>query len=281
MRKRVNTLLVFSKVPEPGLVKTRLTTLKDGWLDPEAASWLYNCMFFDMMETCCAALDDLESRNSAEDVEDEYRLRVSTAPAENLDAMKRLFEESGEWPRQIEFDFDEGASFDEHYNDAFDKAWKSGSDCILSMGADMPALTKRDVVLGFEALHELDDGEGGIVLAPDQEMGVSSVGWTRDTDFDHTGVFYNQTGLTVLPAYIQKARAQGLRTKYLPAIPDVDTMMDLMHNATLVEALDYCASTGDDVVSPWRTRDALAQLNLLNVRVAPNDLIDPRETIDK
>ena len=38
MNHRKNVLLLFSKVPEAGLVKTRLTTLKDGVFAPEVAS---------------------------------------------------------------------------------------------------------------------------------------------------------------------------------------------------------------------------------------------------
>ena len=132
---------------------------------------------------------------------------------------------------------------------------------------------------GFNALHKLDGvAGGGIVLAPDQEMGVSVIGWTRETDFDHSGVFYNQEGLTVLPAYIDKARKQA--SLYLPPIPDVDTMADLMHNITLVEALNYCAQY-DDVTPPWRTAQALKEMGWDEVRVPPNDLHDPREEIDK
>ena len=149
------------------------------------------------------------------------------------------------------------------------------------MGADMPALTTADVIGGFEALHRLDGVPGGgIVLAPDQEMGVSIVGWTRATAFDHAGVFYNQEGLTVLPAYIAKARERNLPALYLPAVPDVDTMADLMHNVTLVEALNYCAAF-DGNTPPWRTADALAQMGWSEVRVPPNDLHDPREEIDR
>ncbi len=291
--QRKNVLLVFSKVPEPGMVKTRLSILKDGWFKPEVASYLYHCMFFDAMETCCAALVDLEARHSSctsdsrvgddgQVIEDVYELVVSTTPKEKMPKMRQLFESSGEWPREIKFDFDEGASFDEHYNDAFEKAWESGADTILSIGADMPALTKADIIGGFDALHSLADSpNGGIVLSPDQEMGVSMVGWTKDANFDHTGVFYNQSGLTVLPAYIHKARDLGIPARYLPAIPDVDTMQDLMHNVTLVEALCYCAESGDDVAPPWRTEQALEELRLTDVRVRPNDLHDPRESIDK
>ncbi|HIW75596.1 MULTISPECIES: TIGR04282 family arsenosugar biosynthesis glycosyltransferase [Gordonibacter] len=286
MRERKNVLLLFSKPPVPGLVKTRLTTLKDGVFTPEVASALYHCMLFDVTEICCAALADLEARAEAAvaagaDVRDVYELIISTTPASNVDVMRRLFEESGTWPREIVFIADEGASFDEHYNHAFDQAFERGADAVLSMGADMPALTKADIFAGFDALHRLDNVEGGgIVLAPDQEMGVSVIGWTRATDFSHTGVFYNAEGLTVLPAYIAKARERDLPALYLPPIPDVDTMADLMHAITVVEALNYCARH-DDITPPWRTADALAQMGWSEVRVPPNDLHDPREDIDR
>lgn len=287
MRTRKNVLLLFSKVPEAGLVKTRLTVLKDGLFEPDVASGLYHCMLFDVTEICCAAMARLEERGVAtdpetgEEIRDVYEMRISTAPAENLPKMRGLYEASGAWPREIVFAADEGASFDEHYNDAFQKAWDDGADTILSMGADMPALTVDDVVRGFEALQQLDASEkGGIVLAPDQEMGVSIVGWPRRTAFDHSGVFYNQEGLTVLPAYIAKARELGLPAIYLPPVPDVDTMSDLAHNITLVEALNYCAPF-DGNTPPWRTADALKQMGWDEVRVMPNDLRDPREAIDK
>ena len=281
MRERKNTVLLFSKLPEVGLVKTRLTTLKDGWFEPEVASALYHCMLFDVVEIICAALADLEAAGAAGDVHDTYELVISTAPARNLEPMRKLFEDAGTWPREIVFINDEGSDFDEHYNHAFQQAWDRGADCILSMGADMPALTKSDVKFGFEQLHKLDGlPNGGIVLAPDQEMGVSVIGWTRDTDFSHTGVFYNQTGLTVLPAYIEKARLDNLPVLWLPPIPDVDTMADFYHNVTLVEALCYCAEF-DDICPPWRTAQALEEIGFSHIYVAPNDLRDPRDEIDQ
>lgn len=287
MRERKNVLLLFSKVPEPGLVKTRLTVLKDGVFQPEVASALYHCMLFDVVEICCDAMKQLEERPCAvdpatgEEVRDVYELVISTTPASNVPVMRKLFDDAGTWPRELVMIADEGASFDEHYNHAFAQAWERGADAVLSMGADMPALTVNDVIAGFDALRKLDGVEGGgIVLAPDQEMGVSVIGWTRATDFDHSGVFYNQEGLTVLPAYVRKAQRLGLPAIYLPPIPDVDTMADLMHNITLVEALNYCAQF-DNNTPPWRTADALKQMGWDEVRVAPNELRDPRDHIDK
>ncbi len=287
MKVRRNALLLFSKVPEPGKVKTRLTPLKDGLFHPEDASYLYHCMLFDVAEICCDALADLErkSRDAAGDAasaSDEYALIISSPGAAQERMMRELFEKSGTWPRPIEFIHDEGKSFDEHYNDAFSQVWASGFDTVLSMGCDMPALRRSIVTEGFERLHQLCEMPGGgIVVAPDQELGVSVVGWTRSTDFDHSGVFYNQDGLTVLPAYIRKCKAQGLPALYLPDVPDVDTMRDLDHNVTLVEALAYCAQFQNDVTPPWRTAEALREIGYTDVRIMPNDLFDPRGEIDR
>lgn len=315
MRERKNIVLLFSKLPEAGLVKTRLSTLKDGIYSPEIAAHLFHCMLFDVVEIIMAAMDSLEAqpelaavrghaagtqdardtsgnacdssndvRNTSDDVRDTYQLVISVAPEANLAKMEQLFADAGTWPRSLEFICDKGANFDEHYNDAFQQCWSMGADCILSMGADMPALTKRDIYFGFEQLHQLCDAvefpRGGIVLAPDQEMGVSVVGWTRNTDFNHSGVYYCQDGLTVLPAYINKAREAGLPALWLPPIPDVDTMSDLMHNVTLVNALAYCAKA-DDICPPWRTVQAFQELGLNDIYVMPNDLFDPRDHLDE
>ena len=279
MDGRKNTVLLFSKVPEVGLVKTRLSVLKDGMFPPEAACELYRCMLLDVVEIICAALDDLE-REQGEGAHDEYELVVSTTPAANASVMRELLAAEG-FSRDIAVIVDEGASFDEHYNHSFAQCWERGSSCILSMGADMPALTKADIRFGFEQLHRLDAmPNGGIVLAPDQEMGVSVVGWTRATEFDHSGVFYNVDGLTVLPAYIAKARALGLPALWLPPIPDIDTMADFIHNVTLVHALAYCAEF-DDICPARRTAAWFVEYGFSEIRVAPNDLRDPRDHIDQ
>ncbi len=288
---RRNALLLFSKIPEPGKVKTRLTPIKDGWFEPEVASALYHCMFFDVVEICCDALKDLEredlERQAVEGtcdyapVHDEYDIIISSPGKGSEEKMRALFEASGTWPRPLIFTHDEGESFDEHYNGAFQEVWNRGYDTVLSLGCDMPALRRTVVEEGFRRLHTLCEiPGGGVVIAPDQEMGVSAVGWTRETDFDHTGVYYNKDGMTALPAYIKKCAEQNLPALYLPDVPDVDTIRDLNHNVTLVQALEYCAEFQDDVTAPWRTADALRQIGYDDIRIMPNDLHDDRSEID-
>ena len=283
MTIRRNAILVFSKPPVSGLVKTRLSTVKDGWYTPEIAASLYKCMFFDVLDITCDALAELEAKQAARrqpgEVVDVYDIFISTTPAENITVMEQILAESEQWSRELNVICDIGASFDEHYNHAFEQVFERGYSTILSYGGDMPTLEKAVVSEGFEKLQRLCAVEGGgIVLSPDQQMGVSLVGWTKDTRIDHTGVFYNPDGLTVLPAYIQKAEAGGLPALYLPAVPDVDTMLDLLHTLTLMEAMEYCARF-ESITVPSRTLAAVRDLGL-EVIVPPNELRDSREGID-
>ena len=311
-----NVLLLFAKLPEPGMAKTRLSVLKDGVFSPEDAADLFGCMLLDVIEICLSAFERLGEHDRAwsdsqRGMQGSYELVISTAPAKNATAMREFIEAEfgpvlscaaeGETLDEAEdatagkllYDSktaalpirvisDSGASFDEHYNDAFAQVWEQGAASILSMGADMPALTSDDIVRGFRALHDLAaQGRKGIVFAPDQEMGASMVGWNRETDFDHSGVYYNPTGLTVLPAYIDKAREAGLDAVWLPPVPDVDTMADLAHNLTLMDALSYCSERNEDFGS-WahRTYAMLEDLGAAMVRIPPNELRDPRDVID-
>ena len=67
--------------------------------------------------------------------------------------------------------------------------------------------------------------------------------------------------------------------RYLPPVPDVDTLADLRHAVTLVEALMYSAPF-DGNCPPWRTAQALADIGWTQVRIPPNALHDPRDGID-
>lgn len=281
MRTRKNAILLFSKVPQVGKVKTRLTTLKDGFLPPEYACALYESMLFDVVECCMDCAARMEAASTGKEVEEQYDIIISSPGEQQRQLMEELFTAKGPWPREVTFISDTGANFDEHYNSSFEQAWERGCETILSMGCDMPALTHDVLEMGFRHLHELCDIEGGgVVLSPDQEMGVSIVGWTSNTRFDHSGVFYCQNGLTVLPAYIEKCRALGLPARYIPAMPDVDTWPDLRHNITLVQAIEYAAQFQDDLTVPRRTLATLEEYGFVDVRVAPNDLMDPRDEID-
>ena len=279
MRMRKNTLLLMSKLPEPGRVKTRLTTQAGGKLSPEAACALCNCRVFDVAEIAMTALDELDAAqeergkmlgsDSNETVRDTYEFVIATSPAESVPRMRRLFDVARTWNRCFEVIWDDGENYWESYDDAFEKCFDREADCILSVRGDLPSLTKEDVKLGFQKLHHLDGlAHGGIALAPDQGMSVSTVGLTRSADFSLQAAIVNQGIPWALPACIQEAAKRGLPVMWLPPIADVDTMDDLYHAAGLVQMLNCCAEY-DDICPPWRTAAALYRMGFRDIVVRP------------
>jgi glycosyltransferase A (GT-A) superfamily protein (DUF2064 family) len=287
MATKKHALLLFSKPPIPGLVKTRLTKEKGGPFSPEEAAEIFRRSLFDVAELCCLALHDLEVENAAErsadaDAEEHvYSFFISTTPAENAAVMQQTFEEIGQWPREFTYIVDEGSTFDEHFDSAFRQIFDQGFDSVLSVGADIPLLPREHVVNGFRWLrYFLETSEkGGIVQAPCQEVGVSLIGWTRGAEIDHQGVYYNMTGRPALDAYVEKAQEHEIPMATLAPVADIDDLSDFAHATSLARAAKYSHQFQPDLYVPERF---LAWVDWRGIKVGtpPNEDRDSREGID-
>ena len=83
-----------------------------------------------------------------------------------------------------------------------------------------------------------------------------------------------------MTAYIKKAETLNIKVQTLEDVVDVDTMLDVYHNASLLIANEYCYKTKTLSCFAYRTLEALRYLQLADYRVLPNKLGDPREEVD-
>ncbi|MCQ2751626.1 MAG: DUF2064 domain-containing protein [Coriobacteriales bacterium] len=277
-------ILLFSKMPQAGLVKTRLTNLKDGYLDPQQACELYKAMLFDVYDCCWHAINNFAD-SSLQDCDILPSIFISAPGIEQAKALNQLFiEEYKEetWPPRIII-HDEGKSFDEHYNFAFEQIWSRDFDAVLSMGCDMPCLRASTIEACLKKLNDvcnLPQDKHVMILSPDQEMGVSIVGWDKGANLDHSGVFYNKDGLTVLPAYTKKAQENNIPIWCTDITFDVDTIADLYTNATMALTFQEEAKNQKGTIYPKRFVKQIKELALDDIRIMPNTLFDPRDKID-
>ena len=65
MAEKKQALLVFSKPPVPGMVKTRLTVKHGGFLTDEQAAEFFRRSLYDVSEACMHALYELQAANDA------------------------------------------------------------------------------------------------------------------------------------------------------------------------------------------------------------------------
>jgi glycosyltransferase A (GT-A) superfamily protein (DUF2064 family) len=282
-----HALLLFTKPPIPGFVKTRLTREKGGPFSAEEAAEIFRRSMFDVAELCCLALHGLEEEDEAARAADpaadghEYRLFISTTPAQNVEVIRAAFEEIGEWPREFAYIVDEGATFDDHFDNAFQQVFDAGFDSVLSVGADIPLLPREHITNGFRWLqHFLATSEtGGVVQAPCQEVGVSLIGWTRTTAIDHQEVYYNMTGRPALDAYVEKTMAGKIPLVSLLPVADIDDISDLAHAVSLARAVRYSQQFQPELYVPQRF---LAWVDWRGIKAGtpPNEDRDSREGID-
>ncbi|MDR1714094.1 MAG: DUF2064 domain-containing protein [Coriobacteriales bacterium] len=287
MSTRKHALLLFCKPPIPGLVKTRLTVEKGGLFTPEDAAEFFRRSLYDVAEMGFEALWELDAaarearEANPEAPEHVYDFFISTTPAENLPVMRETFESIGEWPREIHYIVDEGANFDEHFDNAFEQIFALGYNDVVSVGGDQPTMPRSHITQAFQWLDYLDNtyDNGGVVQCPCQECGVSLVGWTSKTPMDHKTVYYNLTGRPALDAYVEKCSDAGVQLVSLDPVADVDNVTDLAHTTSVLRALAYSKQAQPDIFVAHRT---LAWLNWKGIRVGtpPNEDRDSRDGID-
>ena len=125
MTTKKHALLIFSKPPIPGMVKTRLTRERGGILSEQQAAEFFRRSLYDVSEQCMHALIELQRENDARLADDPdaaavtYDFYVSTTPADNVQAMRETYDAIGPWPMEVHYLTDAGATFDDHFDDAF------------------------------------------------------------------------------------------------------------------------------------------------------------------
>ena len=285
MAEKKNALLIFTKPPLPGIVKTRMTSEYGGFFTMQEAADFYRYCFFDVCEMGMTSLVELQEENdrlvaadpSADKVT--YDFFCSTTPADSLVKMERVFASVKIWPMQPQIIIDTGSSFDEHFNDAFSQLFAMGYESVVSIGGDLPTMPKSHIKQAFQWLEHFQAiGKPGFVCAPCQECGTSLVGYSYNTPIDHTGIYYNLEGRPALDGYIEKLREGDIPSAYFEPIADIDIVDDLGHAISCMKAIREAARYQDRFVP----RRALAWCELMGIRpyTPPNDNHDPRDYLD-
>ena len=287
MAEKKHALLVFTKPPLPGLVKTRMTVEYGGFLNENQAADFYKRCFYDVCEMSMHALIELQWENDAAVEADPeadkitYDFFVSTTPADSLDQVEALFDEIGPWPMEIHYIADTGTTFDEHFNYAFQQIFAMGYESIVSIGGDVPTMPKAHLKQGFQWLDYFQAiGKPGFVVAPCQECGTSLVGYSYNTpNMNHTGIYYNMDGRPALDGYMEKLREADIPSAYFDPVADIDEVTDLAHAISCMKAIREAAKYQTGLFVPTRTLNWVEYMGI-TVSTPPNDNHDPRDYLD-
>lgn len=206
-------LLLFTKVPEPGYVKTRLTEGQNA-LSPEDACRLYSAILLDVFDVMTHAANFVGAR-----------LYVAYTPPER-EAEIRQFLSNTTAP--VTFFAQQGRTTSERIVRAFETAFASGEDDAVLVFGDQSTLTKRVVLDALEALRPNVKGENPhLVLGPTCDGGTYLIGltsklrsWISDS-IDCTNTSKAVSKLVV------RAFSDQIPCTLLEELIDLDDLLDL------------------------------------------------------
>jgi len=189
-------LLLFTKAPESGSVKTRLAA----FLGADAAAGLYEDLLHDCLEMSVSA--------------DLCPVEIYCSPSTGHDFFQYC-RERYRTRLQQQMQGDLGQRMSRAIRSALQRA-----EHVVLIGADCPALTADDLDSAFYALQQGTD----VVLGPAEDGGYYLIGMSNH----HAGLFENIPWSThkVLAATKTLIREQGLSWHSLPVHRDVDTAED-------------------------------------------------------
>jgi len=198
-------LLLFTRYPQPGKVKTRLIPR----LGPQGAATLH------------ARLTEQLIRKTAEPLRQSGEAAPHICWCGGSEAAMRAWL-GDTWPLLPQ----QGRTLGERIEHAFAHAWRHGAERALLIGSDCPDLTAEHLRSGFALLAEGQE----LVLGPAADGGYYLIG-LRATTKEQTSLFVGIDWGTerVLAQTLRRAAQARLAYALLPELHDIDRPEDLAH----------------------------------------------------
>lgn len=272
-----NALIIFTKVPKAGETKTRLTEERGGILTPEEAKEFYESSLLDVIDACIAS--------GSGDVYICYNINGDREYLKNM--LKSVTD-----PLAIKEIFpDEGSTFDNGMQYAFDYIFKDGgesrlADSAIIIGGDAPSIQPLTIKAAVDKLDKIARGAkalacakyigetvpeigGAMIESIDQEGGFNLIGVTYTAPFRFNGVFYNMSGVTALDMIAFKAAELRIPISIVEMIPDVDLPTDLASLIPILNTLQLAEQYDPEITAPKRTMKYLQELGLQAIATVP------------
>ncbi len=247
-RSLENVVVIFSKVPVAGTVKTRLT--QGSCLDAENTASLARAMLKDTIV--------LSAKSNASTIV------IGFTPSEERQIIERIVKEVVE-ESQIEVPIklltQRGANFDERFESVVSAAFAIGSERVVVLGEDLPYLPPVVINRAFSLLAE-DTSNNSVVLGPASEGGVYLVGITQGFTPEYFSNNCLFCGGVELSQFVTFCKKEAKALKLLPAFNDIDIEEDLISLLLYIDAMK-AANKFEGFYFPSYTANAITQLRLI------------------
>lgn len=242
-----SAVVIFTKVPIPGLVKTRLT--QNTCLTQLDAAKLAKAM---LKDTLCLA-----SKTNAD------KIQIGYFPEENLPELKEIIESvraEGYLNKSIELICQKGSNFDQRFGSVVEESFKSKVKSIVVLGADLPFLDPKIINNALELLVK-NLNEKPIIIGPSSGGGIYLVGITKNFNprwFSDHQLF---SGGLELSKFTSFCFSNNFPLITLPPYGDIDIEEDLVSLISYINVLKNSEKT-IGFYFPYFTNNIIEELGL-------------------
>ena len=217
------SVLIFTKVPSPGYVKTRLT--QGTSLTKNDVALIAEAMLKDTL--------GLASESNADKIE------IGYIPEYNLSNLEKIVDSiriDGYLTKSITYHLQNGSNFDERFSSVVNASFKNNTKFLVILGADLPYLDPLIINTAFKQLSKSKFKEK-VAIGPANGGGIYLVG-IRDSFDSEWFVKHNlfRGGVEVLQ-FINLCKQENIELNILPPLIDIDIEEDLVSLITFIEAL--------------------------------------------
>lgn len=198
VRQAGRRIIVFSRLPQPGVTKTRLIPA----LGPQGAAQLQQWL----TQRTLATVDQVKQRSHCE-------IQVCFTGGTNQQ-MSEVFGHGYDYVAQGE------GELGDRLHHSFANAFSQGLQHVLCIGSDCPTLTPEHIHMAYDHL-----GSNDLVLGPAVDGGYYLIGMNRLIPELFEQIDWGTD--KVLAQTLEHARSLGLRVHLLELLPDVDQPDDL------------------------------------------------------
>lgn len=257
-------LIIFTKAPIPGFVKTRLTAKRGGSLNEVEAAELQEAFTRDIL--LCLSIVSKSIRG--------LRSFLAFTPFESGKMVKKIIDRASREVSLPTIDLfpQLGESFGKRVESTFEGIFNLGFECAVLIGGDSPTIQPRTILAAFSRLDSMLKSPGvGLVLGPASEGGVYLIGLTKPTKLDLRDALENPEGGSVLERFVAQASEREIPILVLDEVLDVDVESDLASLLVLSGALDYSSKFDPDVFVPRYTLGVARKLGLCARFLGPGE----------
>jgi len=246
-----SAIVIFTKIPIPGLVKTRLT--RETCLSELDSAKLSEAM---LKDTICLA-----SMTVAE------KIQIGYFPEENVAELNEIINNlriEGRLNQPIDLILQYGSDFNQRFGSIVEESFKKNNDRIIILGADLPFLDPKVINKALSYLAEKFD-EKPVIIGPSSGGGIYLVGITNSFDFNWFSDYNLFKDGSELSKFAQFCKENELPLISLPPYGDIDIEEDLVSLISYIDVLKNSEMTRG-FYYPYYTSKIIEDLKLYIVK---------------